>query len=119
MKIFRLKDLWVVLSLAAVLMVLFIKISYERNEYSKVLVVLVNGEVIMEVDKPGKYPIVFNGKRLTTLIYDGKRAKVIDSNCPLKICEKIGWIEPGGEIICVPNRLVVKFKERTVDAATW
>ncbi|MCD6450662.1 MAG: NusG domain II-containing protein, partial [Thermotogaceae bacterium] len=70
-------------------------------------------------DKPGTYPIYKGGEKITTLIFNGKKARVVNSVCPLKICEKIGWIEPGGEIICVPNKLVIKFKEAKIDIQTW
>lgn len=40
------------------------------------------------------------------------KVRVKDSSCPLKICVREGWIDSsGGEIICVPNRVVVKVGE--------
>ena len=47
---------------------------------------------------------------------------VTETSCPLKICEKMGWIHnPGEMIICVPNRLIIKIegeKGEPVDAIT-
>lgn len=38
-------------------------------------------------------------------IKDG-RARVTHASCPLKICEKQGWVSDG-VIVCVPNRTVI------------
>ncbi len=84
-----------------------------------VVVVKVDGEVVMRIERPGEYDVYRNGKRITTVVYDGRRVRVKDSTCPLKLCEKMGWVEPGEEIICVPNHLVVRFERGEVDAMTW
>jgi hypothetical protein len=37
------------------------------------------------------------------------RVRVASSPCPLKICERAGWIESAGEmIVCLPNEVVVR-----------
>ncbi len=120
MKLFSKKDVYVILALLVIaLSFLLYKFTYGNKKYSNTLEVFINGRLIMEIDKPGTYPIYKDEKRITTLIFNGKEAKVVDSTCSLKICEKIGWIKPGGEIICVPNKLVIKFKESKIDAQTW
>ncbi|MEO0293854.1 MAG: NusG domain II-containing protein [candidate division WOR-3 bacterium] len=52
------------------------------------------------------------------IIKDGK-ARILDAPCPLKICEKKGWISKKGEsIICIPNRVVIKITGKEYDAIT-
>ena len=116
---FKRKDLVIITALALAIAFSFLLNQMKSGESGRVVVVSVDGKVVLETNKPGEYPIYRNGKRITTLVFDGKRAKVVHSTCPLKICEKMGWIEPGGEIICVPNHMVVRFKRSRVDAVTW
>jgi len=49
-----------------------------------------------------------------------KRVRVIDSSCPLHICEGMGWIDQCGDsIICVPNRMVITLVgDKGIDAVT-
>jgi len=120
LKLFSKKDAYIILVLFGIILFFLLhKFVYESKKYSSVLEVFINGKLIMEVSEPGTYPIYKDGERITTLIFNGREARVVNSRCPLKICEKMGWIKPGGEIICVPNKLVIKFKEAKIDAQTW
>ncbi len=85
-------------------------------------------KVIISVDKTNNfvYPlnqdkeIVVNGKLGTAkvVIKDG-RVRILNSPCPLKICEKKGWISKKGDfIICIPNRVVIKITGKEYDAVT-
>jgi hypothetical protein len=41
----------------------------------------------------------------------GGRVRMVDSACPDKLCVRTGWIsQPGGSIICLPNRVVLEIK---------
>lgn len=41
-------------------------------------------------------------------ILDG-RVRMVDSDCPDKLCVKTGWISsPGESIVCLPNRVVIE-----------
>ena len=43
-----------------------------------------------------------------TVQITGRQAQVIESNCPLKTCQKLGRISRQGEIIvCLPNKFMV------------
>ena len=50
----------------------------------------------------------------------GGKVRMLYSPCPLKICEKQGFISrEGQEIICVPNRIIIKIKgEKNIDEVT-
>ena len=71
------------------------------------MIVAVNGDEIgrysLAVD--GKYSLN-NGSNL--LIIENGRAKMIDANCPDKLCIKEGWVKYTGQCItCLPNKLTV------------
>jgi hypothetical protein len=85
-------------------------------------------KVIISVDKINNfvYPlnqdkeIIVNGKlgEAKVIIRDG-RVRILNSPCPLKICEKKGWISKKGDfIICIPNRIVIKITGKEYDAVT-
>jgi hypothetical protein len=106
----------------------FFQFTYENGNVSsqKTIFVRIQSEEILKVKEPGEF-IIRNqkGKYVTTLLFDGKKVWVSDSDCPDKICEKTGKIGPGGSIICVPNRMIIEFKtdkkkgEKEIDVETW
>ena len=85
-------------------------------------------KVIISVDKTTDfvYPlnqnkeIIVKGKlgEAKVEIKDGK-VRILNSPCPLKICENKGWISKKGDfIICVPNRIAIKITGAKYDAVT-
>jgi hypothetical protein len=85
-------------------------------------------KVIISVDKTNNfvYPLnqdkefIVNGKlgEAKVIIRDG-RVRILNSPCPLKICEKKGWISKKGDfIICVPNRVIIRIEGKEYDAVT-
>lgn len=58
----------------------------------------------------------------TRIEFRGGRARVLSSSCPLKLCQRAGWIGAAGEMLaCVPNEVVVRFAgkaDETVDAVS-
>lgn len=57
------------------------------------------------------------GRNLIT-VRDGKVA-VTDANCADQICVKRGFCSGGTQIVCLPNRLVIRFLEQSsIDAVT-
>ena len=85
-------------------------------------------KVTISVDKTKTfvYPLnqnrelIVNGKIGTAKVEIGDgRVRILNSPCPLKICEKKGWISNKGDfIICVPNRIVIKITGEKYDAIT-
>ncbi len=118
MRLFRKRDL-IVIAVLILILILTASLKPEIGSFSNKVVVEIDGREHMVIDRPGEYPVVVDGERVTTVVYDGTKVRVRNSNCPLKICEKMGWVKPGGEIICVPNKLVVRFERSRVDTMTW
>lgn len=57
-------------------------------------------------------PVASGGYTLTVEIRDG-RARVSDSDCPDKICQRTGWISRKGEtVICAPAAVRLTVTDR-------
>jgi len=56
----------------------------------------------------------------TTVVINGKGARITDSDCPRKLCVRMGRAERTGQVlVCVPNRVMVMLKGRgEIDAIT-
>lgn len=55
------------------------------------------------------------GRNVVT-VSDGKVA-VTEASCPDKVCVNRGWCSGGAQIVCLPNKLILKFAgENTVDS---
>jgi len=117
--LFRIWDIAILVVMCSAVAMFFCFHTY--GEGSGYIEVSVNGEVVLKTSADGVYPVVVNGKRLLSVVKDGEKVRVEDSTCPLKICEKMGTVGPGGVIICVPNKVVVKFvhTNESVDVMTW
>ncbi|MDK2785823.1 MAG: hypothetical protein PWQ80_502 [Thermotoga sp.] len=84
------------------------KVVVEGKDFRKVL------------EKPGLYDITEDGRFLMRVEFNGKKVRVVESTCPLKICVKTGWVGPGGTIVCVPNEVIIYFEGKTdYDTETW
>lgn len=58
-----------------------------------------------------------NGTNVVT-VKDGKVA-VTEADCPDHYCMDRGWCSGGAQIVCLPNRLVLKFlQEQPIDGVT-
>ena len=68
-----------------------------------------NGELVAAVDLsaltgPVEIPV---GEHVTVQAEPG-RIRVLESDCPDKLCEKMGWSSsPAKPLICLPNRVTV------------
>jgi len=69
--------------------------------------VSVDGNVVSSFPlfKDGSYSI--NGGTNTIEIQDG-RVRIVDADCPDRLCVRQGWIDGTGQsIVCLPNRVIV------------
>ncbi len=96
-------------------------IVFQSHDHRLVVIVMREGKTILKVSSPGRYVVTWKGKYLMRIEFDGSRVRVVDSTCPLKLCEKMGWVKPGGTIVCVPNKVIVTFENvrEKYDTMTW
>lgn len=101
-----LRDLCLILFFLVFSLILIFVIKGTQKEGGFV-VVAVKG---IEIDRyslavDGQYSL--NGGSNTLVIEKG-RAKMVDANCPDKLCVKEGWVKYTGQCItCLPNELTV------------
>jgi hypothetical protein len=75
----------------------------------------VGGQVVVAVNgfEIGKYSLAVDGQYSLNdgsniLVIENGRAKMVDANCPDKLCVKEGWVKYTGQCItCLPNKLTV------------
>jgi len=84
---------------------------YNRNSPVKFLEIKVDGELYKKMDLKNAFDSLLEVSskegKVSIEIRDGK-ARVVDSTCKDKLCEKMGWISVTGEVItCLPNRITV------------
>jgi hypothetical protein len=72
----------------------------------------VNGKIAYRLSLTSDTLLTIRGKTGEMLIKtEQNRICMYRSSCPLKICEKTGWIQkPGEVIICIPNKIVIRIE---------
>lgn len=104
------------------LVLTFLTFYLQRSSASQSIEVLIEGKIVMQIKTPGSYELRRGDKYLMRIVFNGYELHVENPNCPDKICEKTGNIKPGGTIICVPNKVLIRFKKSAtsdVDVMTW
>jgi len=92
------------------------------RDIERYVVIYVDGNEINKIKLPQNIKFDFNGKEgPIKLEINGRKARVLDSSCPNKVCVNSGWINKNGEsIICLPNRATIKIlgEEKELDGIT-
>jgi heptaprenyl diphosphate synthase len=91
-------------------------IALPAAEGSAVLVE-VAGKTVEKLDIHENRDITFRGEKGTMKVEvrDG-RVRVVEADCPNRICVHTGWRSRGGEVIvCVPNRTVIRILGKNND----
>lgn len=97
----------------AVLFAVFLGIGIlliQPGETAHRVEILSDGKVLYTLDLDTDQQITVTTERgsNTVTIRDGKVA-VTEASCPDHYCMQRGWCDGGAEIVCLPNRLVIRF----------
>ncbi len=84
----------------------------------------VNGKLYetLSLDRDKTVTVHAAGDEFNVVEVKNGRARMIDANCPDRVCIKQGWINRAGEsIICLPHRVVVRVpgEIKGVDQVTY
>lgn len=102
--------IWLFGAIFAILIVVICLISLCSTEKDSVGV-FQNGVLLYEIDvSAGEqlYTVTYEGRKNTIHVENGK-VSVSDADCPDHICVLHGALEKGNPIVCLPNRLVIRF----------
>lgn len=107
------KEYVFIIGLLVVLGALFLGIKYmgsQKAENVEIIQVRYKDSVLEEIDlnTDGIYEIEVALGNLSVEVKEGQY-RVIDVDCPDKICESVGWVKKGSEtlIVCLPNNIVL------------
>jgi hypothetical protein len=70
----------------------------------------VSGRSVLTVDRDDTGVREVKGRLgVTRIEIRGRQVRVLSSPCPLKLCQRAGWIGTAGEmVVCLPNEVVVR-----------
>lgn len=112
-RFFKKRDTLAYLIFFAVIM--FVIFSFFGNNTGDKITVLIGGKKTYEFDKntKGVYALKNDANDLLmNLVIDENGIYIRDSACPLKICEKHGYLSRNFDaIVCVPQKVIIRFSE--------
>ncbi|MGE5483782.1 MAG: NusG domain II-containing protein [Ignavibacteriales bacterium] len=96
---------------------LWLGLGYVGGYRGEVVVVNVQGVDVERLPlEPAREPVnrtVQGAIGRSTFEISGGRVRMISSDCPDKVCVKMGWISQAGQVIvCLPNRVILKVEPR-------
>ena len=99
--------------LLAALFVIFLGVGIllmQPGETAHRVEILSDGKVLytLNLDTDQQITVTTDRGSNTVTIRDGQVA-VTEASCPDHYCMHRGWCDGGAEIVCLPNRLVIRF----------
>lgn len=85
----------------------------QMKSSSKIALIKQDGKLIKTINletvkSHEEFTIKYKNNDFNKIIVEKGKIRIIDANCPDKICVKKGWIsQPGENIICLPHRLII------------
>ena len=107
------------LLLASIVSYIVMQRTADKNGSSSYVRIMQNGKCIEEIDLSKvteSYEILLKNPSGGTNVVEVRPdcVGVVEADCPDKLCKKQGFIEDGSKtIVCLPNRLVVEFVQKT------
>ena len=87
-----------------------------------------DGKVIKTIDlnkvvKPEEFTLKTENGDYNTIAVKHNSIRIIDANCPNKLCVKSGWItKPGEMIVCLPYKVIINIEakaDQDIDGGTF
>ena len=104
--LFKKRDIYLYLFLL-VLLITVVYLSFSSSK-GRLLLVRINGVIRyrFSLDEEGLKSIESNGKKLMDLLINESDARIINSQCPLHLCER-GTLNLTGVLVCVPQKVII------------
>ena len=98
---------WIILFAAVAAVCIFLSLPLLRQEEARFAEITSRGELVKTVDLQIDQEFTVDGHNTVT-VKEGKIA-VTWADCPDGYCMDRGFCASGGNIVCLPNRLVISF----------
>lgn len=109
----------IILAIFILLCVAAIAIFKLSNEDNKLARVILDGKCVREInldEVEDAFEFTVNGDGNNIVQVEKGRIRIIEADCPDKICVNQGWINNGFvPIVCLPNRIVVEIVNGNYD----
>lgn len=108
-KLFKSKDIVIILVLLVLSFVIFLFVKHNDNK-GVVAQISYDGQVVKEIDLSKAKDEVFTLEQNSHVHFEIKDGKIrfTDVDCPDKICENVGFIYTNNSLaVCMPNRVVL------------
>ena len=101
---------WILLLAAAVILCGALSVILLQPGQAEMAEIWSGGELVKTVDLriDQEFTVELEGGSNTVTVAGGRIA-VTQANCPDSYCMKRGFCQGGAQIVCLPNRLVIKF----------
>ena len=99
---------WIMLFGAVAAACLFLSLPLLRTEQARFAKITSKGVEVKTVDLMIDQEFTVDGRNTVT-VKDGQIA-VTWADCPDHYCMKRGYCDRGSQIVCLPNRLIIRFK---------
>ena len=85
-----------------------------RAPHTNMVEIVQDGEVLYRFD------LVRSENQIIEVVYDGRintieikdhQIRMLDAECPDHTCVQMGWLDSAVPIVCLPNHLVIQFRE--------
>lgn len=83
---------------------------------SRIAVIEQNGKVIKTIDlnnikEKSEFVISYDKNHFNKIELEPGKIRIIDADCPDKVCVKTGWIsDPGQTTVCLPHKLMIRIE---------
>jgi len=111
---------WIFLFSVLILFAVLLLIFQTTKSTSDCIVISQDGQILKEIDlhtvsEPFEMTVYFND-RFNTIHITDKTAYVSHADCDNQLCIEHGPLEKNGSpIVCLPNRLVIRWQNSQVD----
>lgn len=105
---------WIIIIAAVLAVCIGISVLLYNNKEAKAVQVYSDGKLLytLPLDLDTTVTVETDQGTNTVTVKDGKVA-VTEANCPDQYCVKRGFCSSGMQIVCLPNRLILKFSENS------
>ncbi len=91
---------------------------FQDQELGNIAVLEIDGEVVEKFSLDGeiKQYRVETAAGFNTLAFEDGKVRVIEADCPDRLCVNFGWAQQVGQtIVCLPHKVIIRIENKAAD----